>query len=497
MRIILALAAVAVLVTCTSVGISYESGYYPDTFVNLSLDKTEYNPGDTVKVTVTASQNLAITGGNVSLAVYDVTFGNGNKTIVYQDQKPVANGGADFMFKAPMSSDRYIYLATAQYQGITNSTLFFTREGASRIVISDVKVFTQEVKQGTPLRFGAKVFDGLDNKIHNLRVWVQSNIPSVHCPDQNQGIGDNLGPDVSNQDSYWKDGTIYGYEVISPYAKPGSYNLTLTAGGETDGYQAATTTIPYEITENPDKSTPFSVMHTPIEADYDKDMFFTEQPIRIHSFTAYGSCGDRIPNVPITAEIERYDSQKARYVQTLEIKNTTSDSNGDFSILFDPVGLRTGHYDILVRPHYPGTNETLAANIQYSNTKNFTISELGKNFTVSVDGWNFIPLNATFDRQHKTLTLGLDSSDSLRRVGFTIPSELLDGKFTVLVNGQERDGDIQMHQGYASFFPWPGEDNSTKIEVIGTTAIPEFPLVAPALLIGMISLILFYRISFR
>ncbi|MDE1766777.1 MAG: hypothetical protein KGI27_10980 [Thaumarchaeota archaeon] len=494
MKILLCLLFAVAAISAFSLAPSYESGMIP-CCLNINLDKTEYNPGDPVNITVMESDNIANSSGEVSITIYDVTYGQGNEKTVYQDKKSFENGKAEFEFKAPQSPDRYIYLVTAQSQHITKSKLFFTKKDASKIVISDVKVLTPKVMQGEQLKLEVKVLDGLGNKIHGLRVIGLGEIPEISCADKIP-IYPDLSPTNSNQPMYWTDGTVNGTILIMPYAKPGSYDLTLRAGSEIDGYQTSNATIHYEVTENPDKPTPFSVIHAPLGVDYDKNKFFAGQPIRVHSFTAYDDCGDIIPNVPITAEMKRYDFQKSTYIQTLQTKNVTSDKNGTFSVTFDPVGLRAGDYTVLVTSHYPGVNETFGI-ADHHNKKNFTISELGKNFTVSVDGWDFIPLNAAFDRQDKKLTLDLDSSDSFRRVDFTVPNELLDGKFTVLVNGQERDGDIQKHQGYTSFSPWPGQENHTAIEVIGTTAIPEFPFAVPVLLISVVSVIVFYRIKFR
>ncbi|MDE2590052.1 MAG: hypothetical protein KGL95_10360, partial [Patescibacteria group bacterium] len=172
------------------------------------------------------------------------------------------------------------------------------------------------------------------------------------------------------------------------------------------------------------------------------------------------------------------------------------DKNGTFTFSFSPVGLRAGYYEAVVYADYEGVKDNRGSP-DMENVKNFTISELGKQFNVTVNGWYFIPLNVTFDRENKKLTLDLDSSDSFRHVDFTIPNELLDGNFTVFVNGQERDGSIQKHQGYTSFSPWPGQDNHTTIVIVGTTAIPEFPFAIPVLLIGTTSLIVIYKMKIR
>ncbi|MDE1763879.1 MAG: hypothetical protein KGH88_06510 [Thaumarchaeota archaeon] len=476
---------------------SYDNSYgdeWSPCCIHVTLDKTEYNPGDTVKINAMATDYLANSNDTVSVKIYDVTFGPDYENMLYQDNETFSQGRATFEYQAPQSSDRYRYLVDVESGGLKTVSLFFTKKDASKIVISDFHLLTPTVKQGDSLKLEAKIVDGLGNQIHYLWVSATAEIPESNSRTELYTEAD-LSPTESMQPNYWTNGTINGTINVGLTAKPGTYNLVLVAKDTTDSYSSTNVTIPYQVVENPDKPTPGSVLG-PVGFSLDKTKFFTQQPIEVRGITAYDNYGDAIPNVPLKGEIIRYDIQNNRLLQILQQQETTSDKNGTFTFSFSPVGLRAGYYEAVVYADYEGVKDNRGSP-DMENVKNFTISELGKQFNVTVDGWYFIPLNATFDRENKKLTLDLDSSDSFRRVDFTIPNELLDGNFTVIVNGQERDGGIQKHLGYTSFSPWPGQDNHTTIVVVGTSAIPEFPYAIPILLASLASFIVFYRIKFQ
>lgn len=472
---------------------SYGSGYYP-CCIESNLDKTEYNPGDTAKITVTGTGNYDNSNGEITVKISDVTFGPDYTNVVYQTQKTLQNGKAELEYKTPQSSDRYRYLLTVESPAGVESKMFFTKKDASKIIISDVKLLAPKVKQGEQIKLEARIVDGVGNPIHYLRVSANSQVPTQNCPDQEAGVGGDMSPLYSIQPRYWSEGIINGTIPVSDTAKPGTYDLVIGIGSNIAGYSSTQTTTQFQIIETDHRDKPYALFG--IFSPHFGSGFMTQSTINITGTTNYNQCGPALPHVSVKAEIKRYDMQKSTHIETLKTKETVSDENGIFHISFDPIGLRTGYYTIILTATYQGIHDTRGSEMPH-NIKNFIISTEGKNFTVMVDSWYFIPLNATFDKENKKLTLDLNTSDSFRRVDFTIPSELLDGKFTVLVNGQERDGVIRNYDGYSSFSPWPSEDNHTTIEIIGTSAIPEFPLYQDVFVISIMSMILFYKIKFR
>lgn len=474
------------------IGTSSASEGYP-CCIESNLDKTEYNPGDIAKITIIGTGEYTNPNGVISIKITDVTFGPEHANVVYQVQKILQDGKAEIEYKTPQSTDRYRYLLTVESPVGVESKIFFTKKDASKIVISDVKILTPKVKQGEQIKLEAKIVDGVGNQIHYLRVSAFNQIPQQSCPEQIIGISGDLSPSYSNQPNYWMNKTINGTISVPNTAKPGIYDLTLNLFGDIEGYSSTQTTIRYEIIENTEKPAPFSVINLPLKVDFGTK-FFTEQPISVTGFTAYDGCGAIIPDVPLKAEIKRYDLKKSAYIETLQTREIFSDKNGTFHVSFDPIGIRAGYYSLLLTSTYQGVNFTASVETPH-NIKNFTIFEQGKKFTVTVDGWYFIPLNVTFDKENKKLDIYLDTSDSFRRADFKIPSDLVSGKFTVLADDKETDVAIQRHDGYSEFSPWPGMDNHTTIEIIGTDAIPEFPNVILILSIGIFSLIVFYRMK--
>lgn len=466
----------------------FGGGWYP-CCIDFKLDKTEYSPGETVFIRVIGDQDFEHSTGIVSIKISEVTFGPDYANVVYQEQKTLEDGKAVFEYKTLQSSDRYRYLLTVESPTGIQSKMFFTKNDASKIVLSDVKLLTPTVKQGDAIKLEAKIVDGVGKPIHYLRVYSDSMVPQENCHDQLSGVGRDASPLYSVQPKYWSEGIINSTIPVINTAKPGTYDLRISATGDMEGFLPQETTIQYEIIRGMPKGPPYTVF-VPIQYDFGPG-FMTEKPINFTAKTAYNGCGYIIPNVPIRAEIKRYDLQKGQWMETLQTKDVTSDENGIYNVSFDPIGLKAGYYSVLLTSHYQGVEQTVGFETPH-NIKNFTISEEGKDFTITVDGWYFIPLDVTFDKENKKLTLELDTSDPFRRVDFRIPSELLDGEFkTVFVNGQERDASAQKYEGYTWFAPWPGEDDHTVIEVVGTSAIPEFPFALLALIVAIIPIMLF------
>ena len=471
---------------------SYSGARYP-CCVEWALDKTEYDPGDIVKVIVTVTDELKDSNEYVTIKINEVTFGPDFSELVFEKTKLLNDENLIFEYKIPENvSEKYRYLVSVSSPARDDSEMFFTKKDASKIIISDIQTSNSVVKQGDSISIKAKVVDGVGNPSHYLSISASDNIPHQNCNSDEHGWAGAhtvLSPLRTIQPEYWSSGIISGDIKIKDTAKPGTYNFILYAGGTEDGYQNIEKTFPVEILEYDGPRDPPYTVFSPFEYNFGNE-FLTEQPIEITAYTAYNGCGPTISNIPIKAEFLRYDLKNHQWMETIKTKETMSDENGEYNFYFEPIGMRPGYYTIQLTSTYQGIENTIGSQPP-SNIKNFTIVEEGKKFVIPVDGNYFIPQNVTFDKENKTLTLELDTDEPFRQVEFSIPTELLDGDFVVYVNGIERDGNIKKYDGYTRFSPWPGEDDHTIIEVIGTSAIPEFQTVVMfVLLLSMLPVIL-------
>ncbi|MGI0009545.1 MAG: hypothetical protein ACRD92_08000 [Nitrosopumilaceae archaeon] len=466
---------------------TFGSGWYP-CCVGWSLDKIEYQPGDTVRVLVTATDEFEHSNETVVVKISDVTYGPDYASVVFEDQKALQDGKVLFEYKLPQKdSDRYRYQVFVDTPAEDKSKIFFTKKDASKIVISDLKVLNPVLKQGEPIRFESKVVDGVGNPAHYLRILVTGDIPHQLCSTEIAGSAGaylDVSPLYSLQPDYWSAGIIKGQILIMNTAKPGLYNLTLYASGDIEGYQNEQKSFPITIEQyDGHRDSPYSVF-TPFNFKFQPG-FMTEQTFNFTGQTAYNGCGPPLPNVPIKVEIKKYDLKSSKWLETVATQNVVSDENGYYHVYFDPIGLQAGYFSILFTTDYPGVNNTFGIETPY-NTKNFTINAEGKEFVIETDTWYSIPLNVEFSQKDKKLTFDVDTSDSLKRITLSVPHELLDGEFVIFVNGVERtDIGYNKIQGY-TIFGLESNTDKTHIEIIGTSAIPEFP-VAGMILIASIT----------
>ena len=88
-----------------------------------------------------------------------------------------------------------------------------------------------------------------------------------------------------------------------------------------------------------------------------------------------------------------------------------------------------------------------------------------------------------FDQPSKTMTIKVDTSDDNKRFEILFPRWLLDGELTVLVNGEidEDIGSVEKRRDEAIVNVGATSDFTT-VEIIGTSAIPEFETLAAMIL---------------
>jgi hypothetical protein len=470
------------------------SGKYPCCF-DLSIDKTEYSPGDPVFISIKGTGEFAQSTQDVSVTILEVTYGIDNANIAYRSTKALSNGSASFEFRLPdRDSDRYRYLIQAEDPTGMKQTMFFTKKGGSNILISDVKLTTPTVMQGDELRFEAKIVDGLGNPFHTLRALGVADVPQVQDCDEPAGVYGELSPSMTGQDRYWPNGIISGAIPIMYTARPGVYNLTIEAFSDYTGYSPAAMPIQFEIVNNPNKPKPFTLFK-PFSVNFTK-AYFTNQSITVSSYTAYNGCGEVIPHVPVTARIVEYDILSSERLKSYQKQEVLSDDNGRFSFQFQPLGVRPGYFSIHFTTTYDGVQSPPEGTEMPHNTKEYVVQAEGKEFAVFVDSWYSIPEELRFNKEEMKLELDVDTSDTYKRIGIQIPNELLNGDFQVLVNGEEQD-DVYRHLENFTLFDIRSNHDKTQIQLIGTNVVPEFgmTLVSISVLVALIMMMVGMQLS--
>jgi hypothetical protein len=114
--------------------------------------------------------------------------------------------------------------------------------------------------------------------------------------------------------------------------------------------------------------------------------------------------------------------------------------------------------------------------ISLADSGTYKLTTYGKTFdiTYKLDG---SVISMGIDQESTSLLIGTTNvSDTVFEIGFS--SELLsatNGEFIVLVDGLETDYTILYNNGNPTIMV-PIETDTEEVEVIGTSAIPEFPL---------------------
>lgn len=466
----------------------------------MKLDKTEYKAGETVKIIVDAA-HYDEPVDSISIRIVDATNDVLGKNIIYKETKKPDSTRTEFSFRIPefqlpWTPYRYMVILDTPYGG--DRQFFFSKGGASKIMLSDLQIKNPVVMQAEELEFSAKIVDGTGNPIPHVRVLVVGDVPYQSCPAEISGRADvhsDVSPSISYQSDYALSGIIKGKAKINDMAMPGKYQLKIFANGDAPGYALAEQAFEIEILET-DKPRPLPYgLFAPIQYDFGSS-FMTEQPINITARTTYNGCGPALPNLPVKAEIKKYDTKAGKWLGTIATKETESDENGYFNVYFDPIGKKAGQYSVSFTASYLGKESTAGIMGDQHNVKDYTLHAEGDDFTVRVDGWYSIPLDLEFDQAEKKITLDADTSDTYKRLVITIPSALLDGDFVILENGVQRtDIEHQKHNS-STTFDFRANLDSTKIEIIGTSAVPEFGTIAVLILTVLIlSVVLFTRFS--
>lgn len=519
-------------------------GPYP-CFFSFEMDKVEYSPGDTVTIKAkhcdpnsTEEATLAVADGmelDVSPESPIWQEHMEGKDVLYKETKKATNGVAEFQFTIPLNSDSYRYMALLSpgSMGGIDIAYFFSKPGASQIVVSDLRLLKSEVKQGEILNFEAKLTDGLGNPLPYL-FTIYSSLVYQTCTIPYSG---NSAISMWEKSKYEKQhyaltGIVWGWVQVPP-AQSDEYKLSVTAStvsflqrGWADSepkatsFQVAGSAIPDGLelyaaysTLNSAISRQEIVIPPPGSND-----IASGQIIDVDAFGApvdylsarlsHSTCAEP-ETMPVKVELAKVDFADPRgdsencfndlrlcSIEAIDAIEFNESTTAYFGIPPEFVNSAAqsgaGEYMINVTASYHGTTYSNYLGLRMhdaENMRNFAVSVKGKEFVVIVDGWGSAkPENIEFDGDGKKLTATLSrQNESPSRVDIAVPQELLGGNYTVFVNGERQEG---MHffrnGGYSWFSPEISNEDNITIEIIGTSAIPELGSISAALGLAML-----------
>ena len=176
----------------------------------------------------------------------------------------------------------------------------------------------------------------------------------------------------------------------------------------------------------------------------------------------------------------------------LEIFEVTSDSNGFIhkELILDD--RNQCEYEVTIKSEFEGFEYSQNFDFEMTNTEIFYFQWNDEQIPVTVKGECSIPLSMNFDQPNKTMTIELDTSDAKKRFGIHFPHKLLDGELTVLVNGDVDFDNFSINKKHdETIVRVDAISNYTTVEIIGTSAIPEFQTITMlVLLFSMLPVIL-------
>jgi hypothetical protein len=122
--------------------------------------------------------------------------------------------------------------------------------------------------------------------------------------------------------------------------------------------------------------------------------------------------------------------------------------------------------------------------------QNFEIETGGYQFEVGTTT-NFDVTNYEFDKDDKRLTLFINSGLENNLAEIEIPKNLINGNFTFYLNEQEIFPKVRGNEKISFIvLEFPGS-GTHKLDIIGTTYLPEFSDVAPLVLATSLAGIIF------
>jgi len=460
------------------------------------LDNRIYNPGETVFIKIEESFNGMQGSPDVPIRIVN---GLNYSQLVYQQTVHLVNYVGSLNFTIPKQSPLPVYIINSP----TQSDAFFTNKEASRIILSDLDINNTKIEYGTPFSFKLKVTDGLGNTIPNAIVW--SELKYGLCEhDTRQWFVDN--PVHFSEDNA-SEGNFVGSFTLPAQLDSGIQWMTLNANvPQVNGYTHDGYAIQFQAVDGDGKKHQDMLGTTIANEGINFPLTGGGQLIELRnhdqvyiSGTTALNCTDVIPNVPVIVQLVKLNTYGNSSEKIMETQNTTSDNQGKFGIELPIHSLQPDDYKIRVTAQSQDVvSEQDFLTTSAHNKMNYTVTANGKEFPVFVDAWFSSPDNLVFNASSDALVADLTMEQYWPRADIIFPHDLMNGSFTLLVNGHKQDlteNNFVQTPDYYHFTLFP-KDEHVNLEIIGTKSIPEFPLVLPILLISITSLIVFHRMKF-
>ena len=124
--------------------------------------------------------------------------------------------------------------------------------------------------------------------------------------------------------------------------------------------------------------------------------------------------------------------------------------------------------------------------------QDFTIETGGYAFTVYVTS-NFNVEDVKFSSDDKRLTFYINSGIENNLAEIQIPKNLTSGNFTFMLNDQEIFPNVKSSEKISFITVEFEGTGKNKLDIIGTTYLPEFSKIAPLILFAPLAVIIFAR----
>lgn len=469
---------------------------------SMYLDKAEYKPGDTVYIYVEGSyRDSRPVDDRKAIIIIKNGFDN---TILHTESKQFQNGVAEFRYHIPMFFEpTYRYIASVRDSESPDYDLamsfFFSKPNASKPIVHDIVLdgSSTSFKRGDTLTFKTKVLDVMGNPIPTQSV-------GAHLFQDNAQLG--IAPVHLSPHG---DGNINGSLTIPYSLKAGDYGIVVTAFGGAPGFGSGENKLNFKLLDVGQREIvgifgPMQVVDDGTgRLKISTGSGTVEAPVGNYTFKIIGRTAinedagndglptEPIPHLPIEYTLNDYDAETGNFTR-IKTGNIIADENGAFSVSIDLAGLKGGEYSIHFSASYQGFTSPLTGFVLYLNhIRTFQVVEEGKEFDIHFESLYHVPEKLEFDKESKRLTLFIDtdSSHRNRELTLSIPKELLDGNFTFLENGNQIDiGSNDLRVGvndpkYNKIFMRPDADYTT-LEILGTSAIPEFGSAVPLLVLS-------------
>ena len=479
------------------------SGYFCG--FELIFDTYEFSPGSEIPIKV----HFPCYESEPREAIIIVSDGDsldiGKK---FLEQKVTVQGITEIKFK-PSDQNKYRFLISVINPQLGNNVddqvIVFTKPGASKISIVDYSE-SLDVSAGTSVPLRAKVVDGLGKEVNAIHLFAS--ITRISC----EGYGDAQTVELTRS-----DGVFSGNIEISNDIPTGTKDLSIFPVSPR-GYQYESVTIKMRVTNN--ETIPVTILfHNMRELNSSP---FGGQSVRtyvpsdniiVKGQTLNDACLP-LGGVEVTGDLAGSASPIIR-------DHAISDENGNFTIHFQTYPqMKFDSYTITLKATHNGTElKWYDTDVRLENIQRFTFYADGKNSTADVKadpGTHITSLSLDKDSK-KLVFVGTNDPSNQGQFTILIPSELLSGDIlvqssegaTVLVSGNNTWADtygpvfdevndprhtyglnVGKNPGFTNVFYYTLTPGEKKLEIIGTTAIPEFPSLT-LLTVGAVFAIIF------